>query len=76
MCPLGSNYLPSYANGVRGGIKELAPDLLGLNPLEIGVINDVMDYKLKGHPYVKSPIDMACWDLLGKVKYDAMPFAF
>ena len=22
---------------------------------------------MKGHPYVKSPIDMACWDILGKV---------
>ena len=26
-----------------------------------------MDKNLKGHPYVKSPIDMACWDLMGKV---------
>ena len=26
-----------------------------------------MDKALKGHPYVKSAIDMACWDILGKV---------
>ncbi len=25
-----------------------------------------MDKALKGHAYVKSPIDMACWDILGK----------
>ena len=25
-----------------------------------------MDQAMKGHPYVKSAIDMACWDLLGK----------
>jgi L-alanine-DL-glutamate epimerase-like enolase superfamily enzyme len=25
-----------------------------------------MDRLLKGHPYVKSAIDMACWDILGK----------
>jgi len=25
-----------------------------------------MDQALRGHPYVKSPIDMACWDILGK----------
>ncbi len=25
-----------------------------------------MDRTLKGHPYVKSALDMACWDLLGK----------
>ena len=26
-----------------------------------------MDRCLKGHPYVKSPIDMACWDIKGQV---------
>ena len=66
--PLGPNYLPSYAAGVRCGIKELGPKLLGQNPTQIRVINAFMDYHLKGHPYVKSPIDMACWDILGKVK--------
>ena len=25
-----------------------------------------MDSNLKGHPYVKSAIDIACWDILGK----------
>ena len=29
-------------------------------------INHKMDRLMKGHPYVKSAIDMACWDLLGK----------
>ncbi len=24
-------------------------------------------FSLQGHPYVKSPIDMACWDALGKL---------
>ena len=28
--PLGPNYLPSYAAGVRCGIKELGPKLLGM----------------------------------------------
>ena len=65
--PLGSNYLPSYAEGVRTGIKNLGPKLLGLDPRQTRVIYSVMDYELKGHPYVKSPIDMACWDILGKV---------
>ncbi|XP_013389552.1 uncharacterized protein LOC106158194 [Lingula anatina] len=67
VCPLGPYYLPSYARGVRTGIQELGPHLIGRNPLEIGALNTVMDYHLKGHPYVKSPIDMACWDILGKV---------
>lgn len=67
VCPLGSSYLPSYANGVRTGLAELCKDLIGYDPTEVSVINETMDYKLKGHPYVKSPIDMACWDILGKV---------
>ena len=67
VCTIGSSYLPSYANGVRTGLKELCKDLVGYDPTQISVINELMDYKLKGHPYVKSPIDMACWDILGKV---------
>lgn len=64
--PLGPNYLASYASGVRAGLRELGPRLLGRDPTELQVLNAVMDYELKGHPYVKSAIDMACWDLLGK----------
>lgn len=26
-----------------------------------------MDKCLKGHPYVKSPIDIACWDIKGQI---------
>ncbi len=65
-CPLGPSYLPAYAEGARAGLAKLAPDLIGANPLELGKINDRMDTLLKGHPYVKSAIDMACWDILGK----------
>ncbi|MBL4787219.1 MAG: mandelate racemase/muconate lactonizing enzyme family protein [Cohaesibacteraceae bacterium] len=65
-CPLGSTYLPSYAKGVRAGLEELAPHLIGQNPLAINAINRTMDMSLRGHPYAKAPIDIACWDLLGK----------
>lgn len=65
-CPLGSAYLPSFARGVRAGLEELAPHLLGLDPLNIGAVNRVMDAALRGHPYAKAPIDIACWDILGK----------
>ncbi|MGF1578946.1 MAG: cis-3-hydroxy-L-proline dehydratase [Gemmataceae bacterium] len=67
ICPLGPFYLPAYAKGARTGIQELAPYLLGENPLELERLNHRMDAALKGHPYVKSAIDMACWDILGKV---------
>ena len=65
-CPLGPAYLPAYAEGARAGMAKIAPDLIGRNPLEINAIYGVMDLLLKGHPYVKSAIDMACWDILGK----------
>ena len=66
VCPLGPAYLAAYATGVRAGLAELGPHLIGEDPLELGKLNRRMDAALKGHPYVKSPIDMACWDLLGK----------
>lgn len=66
VCPLGPFYLPAYAEGVRAGLRELAPHLLGWDPREPAKLNHRMDAALKGHPYVKSGIDMACWDLLGQ----------
>lgn len=67
VCPLGPFYLPAYAEGVRAGLRELAPHLIGADPREMGALNHRMDAALKGHPYVKSGIDIACWDILGHV---------
>ncbi len=67
VCPLGPFYLPAYASGARAGIREIAPYLLGEDPTQLDRLNRRMDAVLKGHPYVKSAIDIACWDILGKV---------
>jgi L-alanine-DL-glutamate epimerase-like enolase superfamily enzyme len=67
VCPLGPFYLPAFGDGARAGIGELAPTLLRQDPIALGPINQLMDRALLGHPYVKSAVDMACWDLLGKV---------
>ncbi|MDE2642716.1 MAG: mandelate racemase/muconate lactonizing enzyme family protein [Verrucomicrobiota bacterium] len=66
VCPLGPVYLPAYAEGARAGIQVLAPALLGQDPTQLVKLNRHMDTTLKGHPYVKSAIDMACWDILGQ----------
>ena len=66
VCPLGPFYLPAYADGVRAGLRELGPHLLGKDPRELTKMNYLMDAALKGHPYVKSGIDIACWDILGQ----------
>jgi L-alanine-DL-glutamate epimerase-like enolase superfamily enzyme len=67
ICPLGPFYLPAYGAGARAGIGELAQHLIGQDPTELGKLNRLMDAALKGHPYVKSAIDMACWDIAGQV---------
>ena len=66
VCPLGPVYLPSYARGVRAGLEELVPQLIGEDPTQLERLNRTMDRALKGHPYVKSAIDMAAWDVLGQ----------
>lgn len=66
VCPLGPFYLPAYADGVRAGLRELAPHLIGHDPRELLKLNHRMDAALKGHAYVKSGIDIACWDILGQ----------
>lgn len=67
VCPLGPFYLPAYAAGVRAGLQELGPHLIGEDPTQLEKLNRRMDICLKGHPYVKSGIDIACWDVLGQV---------
>lgn len=66
VCPLGPAYLPAYAEGARTGIHSLAGHLIGEDPLQLEKLNRLMDHRIKGHGYVKSALDMACWDILGQ----------
>ena len=66
MAPLGAFYDPAFAGGARAAMAELAPVLLGKDPAALVAVNRQMDLHLKGHPYAKSAVDMACWDVLGK----------
>ena len=45
---------PAYGPGVRTGIAEIGPKILGLDPRDLGVLNRRMDAVLRGHAYVKS----------------------
>lgn len=65
-CPLGPAYLPAHARGVRAGLAELAPHLIGRDPRDLKQINRIMDEALVGHAHAKAPLDIACWDILGK----------
>jgi L-alanine-DL-glutamate epimerase-like enolase superfamily enzyme len=64
--PYGPYYLPYIAGAILPGLDIVVPKLLGQNPLAIQQINETMDLSLYGHPHVKTAVDMACWDLLGK----------
>ncbi|MCW2768453.1 MAG: muconate cycloisomerase [Nocardioides sp.] len=44
----------------------LAPVLIGADPTQPAVIHRVMDRAVKGHPYAKAAIDIACHDAAGK----------
>ncbi len=66
VCPLGPAYQPQHAAGARAAIGEIAPHLLGENPLLAEQVNQRMHQALCGSLYAKSAIDMACWDLAGK----------
>jgi len=66
ICPLGPGYMPSFAGGARVGMREIGPQLIGLDPRETEVVSAAMDVALRGHPYAKSAIDIACWDLAAK----------
>lgn len=65
-CPWGHTYLPAYGDGLRAALGILAPALIGRDPRALSDINRTMDVQLPGHPYAKAPLDIACWDLLGK----------
>ncbi len=65
-CPWGVTYLPAFGKGIRAGLAELAPMLIGKDPRQLDAINRTLDLALPGHPYVKAALDIACWDILGK----------
>jgi L-alanine-DL-glutamate epimerase-like enolase superfamily enzyme len=66
VCPLGSAYMAAYSRGIPSGIEELGPVLIGHDPCQIKQINARMDSVMGGHNYIKSPLDIACWDILGQ----------
>src|SRR5690349_21747562 len=65
-CPLGTTYLPAFAEGARAALRELAPALIGVDALNPARVNAAMDGALAGHGYAKSPVDIACHDVLGR----------
>jgi cis-L-3-hydroxyproline dehydratase len=67
MAPLGSFYSPAFAAGVRAGVQELAPILIGAEVTHPRRLLAPLHEHMRGQPYIKSAIDMAAWDLTAKL---------
>lgn len=64
--PCGENYMVAHSEGVEALLRLVAPSLLGEDPRQVAHIEALLDHLVQGHGYAKSPIDIACWDLLGQ----------
>lgn len=65
-CPVGPVYQPHHALGARAALEEIAPGLIGADPLAIEIARTRMDERLAGHDYAKAALDIALWDLAGR----------
>ena len=61
-CPI-PHYLPAYANGVAPALAEMASVILGADPVGPVAVMTRLDKMLPGHPYAKSAVDIALWDI-------------
>lgn len=65
VCPI-PQYLPAYARGVAPALQELAPVILGGDPIGAEALMAKADAFLPGHVYAKSALDIALWDITGQ----------
>lgn len=65
VCPI-PHYLPAYARGVAPALQELAPVILGGDPVGAEALMAKADAFLPGHVYAKSALDIALWDISGQ----------
>jgi len=66
-CTLGSNYLDGFPASARATVRLLADWVLECDVFEANVLVDGMDDLVVGHLSGKAAIDIAMWDLRGKL---------
>jgi L-alanine-DL-glutamate epimerase-like enolase superfamily enzyme len=66
-CTLGTNYIEAFPAGVEATIRELAPVVLEQPVLEPDLAVRAMDAAVLGHLAGKAALDVALWDLRGKL---------
>jgi L-alanine-DL-glutamate epimerase-like enolase superfamily enzyme len=57
----------TQAGAIAAIRDELAPVLIGRDPHDVQALSDAMDRALIGNPFTKAAIEMALWDLQGKI---------
>lgn len=65
VCPI-PHYLPAYARGVAPAMAELAPVLIGADPMGADALTAKADGWLMGHNYAKSALNIALWDITAR----------
>ena len=66
VCPI-PHYLPAYAGGIAPAMEEVWPVLCGADPVGPEAVMAKANGWLIGHEYAKSALDIALWDITGKV---------
>lgn len=65
--PLGGTYLPAFPGGIRSALEDLAPALLGMDTLRARDVQARLDQTLLEQRAAKSALDIALWDLRGRI---------
>ena len=66
-CTLGSNYLDGFPESAQATVRLLADWVLQCDIFEANVLVDGMDHLLIGNLTGKAALDIAMWDLRGKL---------
>lgn len=64
-CLASPQFQPTHNDGVRAALTVLAPAIVGLDPLKLGVVNAAMHAAMTGQHAAKAALDIACWDIAG-----------
>lgn len=66
VCPVGPLYAPVQPGGVRAALSDMGASLVGL-PVQPLTVQRALDQVVNGQNYAKAAIDIAVYDLWGKL---------